>query len=123
MYADWLHDLQVVGGGSMMADVFQGAESYLQMCERAGGVPAMSCRPARERFTNVGLGQAIRLGAGTEAALYRMMPGVWVGRRLRAGARYVYGVRAGRVRFVAVTTAPELRSAALLRSGLRAAGL
>jgi hypothetical protein len=53
----------------------------------------------------------------------RMMPGVWVGRKLRAGARYVYGVRAGRVRFVAVTTAPELRSAALLRSGLRAAGL
>jgi hypothetical protein len=189
MYADWLHDLQVVGGGPMMADMFQGAESYLQMWERADGVPAMSCRPAQERFTNVGLGQAIRLGASTEAALYhagqplsrpgrayrycvtgaadrgsaviavfnargrvvmiastapgdraggiapghparrldrrarRLMPGVWVGHRLRAGARYVYGVRGGRVRFVAVATAPELRRAALLQSGLRAAGL
>jgi hypothetical protein len=187
MYADWLHELQMVGGSSMMADMFQGAEAYLQTWERADGVPAMSCRPARQRFTGAGLGSAIRLGEGSTAALYsagqplsrpgrsyrycvaggrgaavaavfnrrgriamitttgrggvaggvgpgaparrladatrRLMPGVRVGRRLRGGAGYVYGIRAGRVRFVAVTTAQELGSAARLGSDLHAAGL
>jgi hypothetical protein len=187
MYADWLHDLQVVGGQPMMADMFQGAEAYLQTWERADGVPAMSCRPAGERFTNAGLGQAIRLGDSTEGALYRagqplsrpgrsyrycvagqtgaavmtvfngrgrtalvastapgdrvggigpgasarrlgrrahrVMPGVWVGRRLSTGAHYVYGVRNGRVRFVAITTASQARSTTRLRSDLRAAGV
>jgi hypothetical protein len=71
MYADWLREVQLVGGSSVMRDVFQGAEAYLQMWERAQGVPAMSCRPPRERFTGAGLGKAIRLGDGTTAALYR----------------------------------------------------
>jgi hypothetical protein len=53
----------------------------------------------------------------------RLMPGVWVGRRLRAGVRYIYGVRSGRVRFVAVTTAAEVRSTTRLRSDLQAAGV
>ena len=189
MYADWLHDLQVVGGQPIMADMFQGAEAYLETWERAYGVPAMSCRPGRERFTNAGLGRAIRLGESTVTALYRagqpmsrpgrsyrycvtgrasrgaaviavfnargriamiastapqdrasgiapgtparrlgrrahrLMPGVWVGRKLRAGARYVYGIRAGRVDFVAITTARELHRAARLRSDLQAARL
>jgi hypothetical protein len=189
MYADWLRDLQVVGGPQMMSDMFQGAESYLEMWERAYGVPAMTCRPAGERFSAVGLGRTLRLGDTSEAALYRagqplsrpgrsyrycvsgptapgaavvsvfntrgrvtmvtstargdlaggigpgasarrlgrrarrLMPGVWVGRSLRSGARYVYGVRGGRVRFVAVAAALELRSAARLRSDLHVAGL
>jgi hypothetical protein len=147
----------------------------------------MSCRPARERFTNAGLGRTIRLGDSTVAALYRagqplsrpgrsyrycvagqtgaavmtvfngrgrtalvastapgdrvggigpgasarrlgrrahrVMPGVWVGRRLSTGAHYVYGVRNGRVRFVAITTASQARSTTRLRSDLRAAGV
>jgi hypothetical protein len=69
LYADWLHDLQTVGGGPIMADMFQGAEAYLQTWERADGVPAMSCRPARQRFTQAGLG-TIRLGAGSQTALF-----------------------------------------------------
>ena len=40
LYADWLHSLQLAGGKAMMADMFQGAESYLQMWERAVGVPS-----------------------------------------------------------------------------------
>jgi hypothetical protein len=189
MYADWLNDLQSVGGRPMMADMFQGAESYLEMWERADGVPAMTCRPARRRFSATGLGSSLRLGASSETALFRagqplsrpgrsfrycvagranrratvidvfdargrtaliastapgtaagaisprssgrrlrgrarrLMPGLWVGRSLHGGARYVYGVGGGRVRFVAITTAAELRSAARLRSDLKAAGV
>lgn len=52
----------------------------------------------------------------------RLIPGVWVGRRLRTGARYVYRVRGGRVGLVAITGAPELRRPARLRSDLHAAG-
>lgn len=188
MYADWLHDVQVVGGAPIMADMFQGAEAYLQMWERAVGVPTMGCRPGGERFTTVGLGPGLRLGDSTVAALYRagqplarpgrsyrycvtgstagaagvtavfnargriamiastapgsrasgiapgasarrlgrrarrLIPGVWVGRRLRTGARYVYGVRGGGVGLVAITGAPELRRPARLRSDLHAAG-
>jgi hypothetical protein len=190
MYADWLHDVQVVGGAPIMADMFQGAEAYLEMWERADGVPSMSCRPAAERFTKSGLGAAIRLGDTSQAALYRagqprsrpgrsyrycvnataarggavsavfnnrgriamiastapgdraggfgrgvsaaglrrrtgrLMPGLLLGRRLsKGGARFVYGVSGGRIRFVAVAAAAELRSAARLRSDLGAAGL
>ncbi len=188
MYADWLNELQRVGGQPLMADMFQGAEAYLQMWERSEGVPSMNCRPAAERFSNHGLGRALHLGDSTQTALYRagapvsrpgrsyrycvgakpttaaarsvfnargrialiastargdraggigvgalarrlarsahrLMPGVWVGRRLASGVRYVYGVSGRRVRYAAVTTAAELRSSKGLRSALRAAGL
>jgi hypothetical protein len=181
--------VQVVGDPSVMADMFQGAEGYLEMWERADGVPTTSCLPARGKFTRVGLGQKLRLGDSAETALYRagqplsrsgrtyryclagatggraavvsvfnargrvamvastasgdaaggvgpgaparrlrhrahkFMSGVWVGRRLRGGARYVYGVRGGHVRFVALTTFPKRRQKATLRSELKAAGL
>jgi hypothetical protein len=189
MYADWLHDLQVVGGNQMMADMFQGAEAYLETWERADGVPAMSCLPAQARFRGAGLGRSLRLGETAEAALFRagqpqsrpgrsfrycvggasgrgarvasvfnaagkvallvstargdraggiglgaganrlrrgasrLAPGVWVGRRLAGGARYVYGVRGGGVRYVAVAAAAEVRSVSRLRSDFGAAGL
>jgi hypothetical protein len=186
MYADWLHDLQVVGGQQTIADMFQGAESYLQMWERADGVPATRCLPARERFTNAGLGAALRLGVSSMTALYRagqplsrpgrsyrycvaggaiatavfnargrvvliastargqlaagigpgartralrtvrarqLVRGVWVLGKGNHGARYVYGVRGGRVRFAALASAHELGSRSRLRADLRAAGL
>jgi hypothetical protein len=173
----------------VMADMFQGAEAYLQTWERADGVPAASCRPAHERFTAAGLGPArrLRLGESTVAALFGagqpasrpgrtyhycitgsrrsltavfnsrgrvaiiagaakgdraggIRPGdpvrslarrghrigrhgLWVGRRLRGGARFLYAVRAGRVRFVAVAGARELRSPRRLSADVRAAHL
>jgi hypothetical protein len=159
------------------------------MWERADGVPAMSCLPSHERFTNRGLGTSLRLGAGVQGTLYgagqplsrpgrsfrycagasaaraaavsavfdargrvamiassarghsaggagpgtpvasiarRSTPsihGVLVGPRRPGGARYVYGVRGGRIRFVAVAAASELRTPERLRSDLRAAGV
>lgn len=190
MYADWLHDLQLVGGNQMMSDMFQGAEAYLETWERADGVPAMSCLPAHARFTKAGLGRALRLGDTAQAALFRagqpltrpgrsfrycvagvsagsapvasvfntvgkvaliasaatgakaggiglgatrarlrhrgvtrLASGLWEGRKLSAGARYVYGVRGGRVRYVALAGAGESRRVSRLRADISAARL
>jgi hypothetical protein len=182
MYADWLQQVQIAGGPQVMADMFQGAEAYLEMWERADGVPSMTCLPSRERFGAGGLGSSIRLGDSTVAALYRagqplsrpgrsyrycagvtavfngagrvamitstargdraggirpgmsaralrrrhahrLARGLWTGRRLRSGARYVYGVRGRRIRFVALVAAPDVHRLKILRSDLAAAGL
>lgn len=42
-YADWLQALQQAGGHSVMNDMFHGAEAYLEMWERASGVPVEHC--------------------------------------------------------------------------------
>lgn len=70
MYADWLHSLQVAGGPSLMASMFQGAEAYLEMWERADGVPSSRCLAAGDRLTRAGIGP-IRVGATAVQALYR----------------------------------------------------
>ncbi len=84
MYADWLRELQLVGGKPVMADMFHGAEAYLEMWERAYGVPGERCRPAP------GLGASLRLGDTTTRALYR------AGQPLsRPGRTYRYCVKGG----------------------------
>lgn len=93
MYADWLHDVQLAGGSSVMADMFQGAESYLEMWERADGVPATTCLPARGSLTASGLGRRLRLGDSSERALYRA--GQPVSRPGHAYRYCVTGSRAG----------------------------
>jgi hypothetical protein len=184
MYADWLNDLQTLGGASVMNPMFQGAEAYLEMWERAYGVPDETCSATGTRFSAAGLGAKLRLGDSAESALYRagqpasrpgrsyrycvsgarsrggavvsvfntggkvaliastargdraaayapgasarrvarrlhrLIPGVYAGARLAHGARYIYGVRDGRVTFVAVAAASELRSHAALKTDL-----
>ena len=185
MYADWLRDLQVVGGNQVMADMFRGAEGYLQMWERAWGVPATSCKAAGASLTATGLGSTLRLGQSDQSALFsagqpvsrpgvsyrycvsgatgaplsavfdnrrhvaliastadgysagqikvgehfltlfgalrRVAPGVVATAAVgTGGARYLYGISGGRVRFVAVIARGQLASA---RADLRAAGL
>jgi hypothetical protein len=185
MYADWLREVQQIGGAPVMRDMFQGAEAYLESWERADGVPAASCRPARERFSARGLGSSLRLGQSSRAALFsagqpsarpgrvfrycvggghgavaavfsargrvamiastargdvaggvhpgepvrhlgrrirRIAPGVWAGRKLAHGARFVYAVRHGRVQFVAVAPHGKLLPVATAAQ-LRAAGI
>jgi hypothetical protein len=84
MYADWLHQLQLTGGAPIMKDMFQGAEAYLEMWERAYGVPATHCQPVRA------LGTALRLGDTPERALYRAGQPT-----ARAGRSYRYCVSGG----------------------------
>ncbi|HEV2811680.1 MAG TPA: hypothetical protein VGW10_00395, partial [Solirubrobacteraceae bacterium] len=69
-YPDWIEDLRKLGGDEIVEDMARGAESYLQMWERAVGVPAMTCRGPHMGFTGRGLG-GIDLGAGHERLLHK----------------------------------------------------
>jgi hypothetical protein len=70
MYADWLHSVQLAGGPALMDSMFQGAEAYLEMWERADGVPSERCLSASDKRTATGLGP-LHLGETTAQALYR----------------------------------------------------
>jgi len=100
LYADWLRQLAQVGGPAVMNDMFQGAEAYLETWERADGVPAMSCQPRDGRLEATGLGRTLRLGEGTEAALYSA--GQPLSRPGRAYRYCVRGLPAGRASLTAV---------------------
>ena len=43
MYADFVEDVRRLGGDQIVADMRRGAEAYLQMWERAAGVPEPAC--------------------------------------------------------------------------------
>ncbi|MGH3516169.1 MAG: hypothetical protein ACRDQ7_01865, partial [Haloechinothrix sp.] len=45
LYPDWVEDLRLQAGAEIIADLRLGPEAYLQMWERAVGVPGDSCRP------------------------------------------------------------------------------
>jgi hypothetical protein len=140
LYADWLRSLQLAGGNAMMRDMFQGAESYLEMWERAVGVPSARCLAARTPFSARGFGHRLRLGETTTQALFSA--GQPLGRPGRSFRYCVAGSRSrhvsavfnrrgrlvliasnaggGRVRYVAAPS--ERHNAAGLRADLRAAG-
>jgi hypothetical protein len=94
MYADWLEAVRLAArsdghhdGQAIMTDMFHGAEAYLDMWERASGVPAMRCLPAAETFTSVGIAGTILLGDIPRTLLLRTgQP--WS----RAGSAYHYCV-------------------------------
>jgi hypothetical protein len=174
LYPDWVEDLRHLAGPQIVDDLGRGAEAYLQMWERADGIPA-GCRPARAKASSRGLAGA-RLGAGTSALLRRagqprargarrwswcagngrlsvaltpagrvalvgatarghkargIHPGTKskrakrgtraFGAGIRKRGRYVYVLRKGRVRAVAVTTAKSRKSVRRLlkRAALR----
>jgi hypothetical protein len=109
-YADWLQELQILGGRTMMKDMFTGSEAYLETWERAFGVPATRCRPAHESLGASGLG-ALRLGSDAPTLLLHAgQPRARPGRSFRycvAGggrAATVFNSR-GRTAFVATTIA------------------
>jgi hypothetical protein len=176
MFADWLQELQVLAGRPIIAHMFHGAEAYLEMWERAYGVPPTVCAQAAGGLGASGRGP-LRLGAANESILYAagqsssrpgsayrycvsghpgatltvvfsargkavavggnrpglragsvavgaraaalehlassLGRGLWLGRGLRGGARYVHGVHAGRVAFAAVVARARPGSGAL----------
>jgi len=86
---------------------------------RAGRVGLVASTARGHRAGGLGRGmRASRLRASTK----RFGPGLRV-RRAGAGARFVYGVRRGRVRFVAVASRPLASSRRRVRAHLRLAGL
>jgi hypothetical protein len=72
MYPDWLEDLRIVGGNRIVRDMNRGAEAYLQMWERAEGVPEVRCDRWRQRFlTESGLADRVELGDRPKRVLKR----------------------------------------------------
>jgi len=70
LYADWYNDLQRHGGKRLSRDMWNGAEAYLEMWERADGIRSPGCNTSGARVSSHGL-RAIRLGARWESLLRR----------------------------------------------------
>ena len=54
LFPDWLEDIRKVGGNGIVKDFGRGAEAYLEMWERAVGVPGHRPVPSRSMFTTQG---------------------------------------------------------------------
>ena len=70
LYPDWIEDLRKVGGNEIVDDMGRGSEAYLQMWERADGVPAQKCVQSRVKFLRTGFTR-MRLGDSVEKLLRR----------------------------------------------------
>jgi hypothetical protein len=70
LYPDWVEDLRKLAGNEIVDDLGRGAEAYLQMWERADGVPATSCVQSRVTFSRRGFTR-MRLGDSVESLLRR----------------------------------------------------
>ena len=187
LYPDWVEDLRMLAGDEIVEDMARGSEAYLQMWERADGVPAQRCVQSRVKFSRKGFTR-MRMGDNPESLLRRAgqpakRPGhAWsycAGReskpagtvtpilddrgrlvviastaryhksarigpgarasRLRGrakpfgrgvlvrnagrGAKFIYGVRRGRVRYVGVASRAASKNRAALRRHLSRAKL
>jgi microsomal dipeptidase-like Zn-dependent dipeptidase len=187
LYPDWVEDLRKLAGDEIVDDMARGPEAYLQMWERAEGVPATRCVQSRVKFTRRGftrmrLGDSVErllrragqpgsrpghawsyctgrggVGAGTvtpvltdggrlavivSSARFHRAAGIGPGaraRRLRGrarafgrgvfvrpaggGARFVYVVANGRVKYAGVASRSAARTPGTLRAHLRRAKL
>lgn len=61
LYADWFEDLRRTGGKALARDMWNGAEAYLDMWERAEGIYRSRCTSSRAELSTRGLGR-LRLG-------------------------------------------------------------
>ncbi|MEA2369318.1 MAG: hypothetical protein QOH38_2036 [Thermoleophilaceae bacterium] len=70
LYADWYEDVRHLGGKKMGADMWRASEAYLEMWERADGIPSPDCGPQDRALSAGGLGP-VRLRASWETLLRR----------------------------------------------------
>jgi hypothetical protein len=68
LYADWTDEVRSLGGPQIVDDLLNGPEAYLEMWERAEGIPATHCLPRRARLRAKGMA-GIRLGADDRSLL------------------------------------------------------
>ena len=115
LYPDWVEDLRKLAGDQIVNDIGRGAEAYLEMWERAVGVPAYRPVPARSVFTRRGLYKVL-LGASAEALLRsagqpaKRGPFVWrwgVQKRLGRGGNVYAVLGADGVSRLVVSTSRE----------------
>ncbi|MBA2347088.1 MAG: hypothetical protein H0V81_02230, partial [Solirubrobacterales bacterium] len=114
LYLDWLEEVRRRGDPSFAQDMLRGSEAYLQMWERAVGVPAKRALAARARLGAAGLGKVL-LDATPEAMLRRAgQPLLRGGRTWRYDVSARDGRPAGRV---AMVLSAAGRSALVLSTG------
>jgi hypothetical protein len=70
LYPEWFEDLRRLGGDQIARDMWNGAEAYIQMWERAHGIARPACSSPRASLSRRGLG-GVRLGDDWEAVLRR----------------------------------------------------
>ena len=70
MFPDWVEDLRKLAGPEIVDDMARGTEAYLQMWERAEGIPVSQCRAPHLDANRAGLG-GVALGATTRQVLQR----------------------------------------------------
>jgi hypothetical protein len=98
-----------------------GREGYVTaVMTAAGRVGLVASRNRQHRASEIGIGDRASRLRGKARPFGRRDVLV---RRLRGGNRFVYGIRAGRVRWTAVASGAVGRSAPELRRALRLAGL
>jgi hypothetical protein len=68
MFPDWIEDIRKLGGDQIVRDMGRGSEAYLEMWERALGVPMTRPVSSRSMFTAAGLFR-VKLGVSNEALL------------------------------------------------------
>jgi hypothetical protein len=93
--------------------------SVVSVFNARGQVALIATTARRDKAAGLAAGMSARHIA---RHAHRLSAGVWVGKRLRRGSRYVYGVRAGRVTFVAVAAKSQLKKR-VLRVDLKRAGV
>jgi microsomal dipeptidase-like Zn-dependent dipeptidase len=99
LYPDWVEDLRMQAGDEIVNDMARGAEAYLEMWERATGVPATTSFSPKTKLKRRSIG-GLRLGDSYIAALQRA--GQPENRSGRVWTWNIRGKRGGKV--VAVLT-------------------
>src|SRR4051794_4481584 len=136
LYADWFNDLGRIGGRRLSRDMWDGAEAYLEMWERADGIRTPRCADSDHPLSARGRGE-LRLGRGWRTLLRRVgqpqqRTRAWswcvAGKRNRRAADVGVLGRSGKVQLVGSTafgrSADGVPVGARARrvSGLRSAG-
>jgi hypothetical protein len=110
LYADWAEEVRKLGGPQIADDLLRGPEAYLQMWERAVGVPSTRCLNRRARLRR-GLGP-IRLGMNFRTLLQS------AGQPLRRTRAWTYCVQKSGSRGAAAVLTPD-GTVALIASDAR----
>jgi hypothetical protein len=69
LYADWFADLRRIGGDALVKDMWNGSEAYLEMWERAEGIPTPGCAASDDGTIGAGGHGALQLGRSWDALL------------------------------------------------------
>ena len=99
LYADWTDEVRKIGGPQIVDDLLRGPEAYLQMWERAVGVPQTRCLKRRARLKR-GVGP-VRLGIDFRTLLQG------AGQPLRRTRAWTYCVKGAGSRGAAAVLTPD----------------